>query len=80
MVKVALEIEEAWALMSSVLTRLLAEVELERRDRANIRRWKAEELRTGGEEMEALQGKLNRDLERLWESRRKSEIRRSDWR
>ena len=80
MVKVALEIEEAWAMMSSVLTRLLAEVELERRDRANIRRWKAEELRTGGEEMGALQGKLNRDLERLWESRRKSEIRRSDWR
>ena len=80
MVKVALEIEEAWVMMSSVLTRLLAEVELERRDRANIRRWKAEELRTGGEEMGALQGKLNRDLERLWESRRKSEIRRSDWR
>ena len=48
--------------------------------RAAIRRWKSNEMRLGREGMEALHEKINADIERLWEVRRKSEIRKSDWR
>ena len=37
-------------------------------------------MRTAGEDMRALGEKINADISRLWEVRRKSEIRRPDWR
>ena len=49
-------------------------------DRAAVRRWKSNEMRPGREEMDALHEKINADIERLWEVRRKSEIRKPDWR
>lgn len=80
MVKVELDIEEAWAIFSQVVTHMLEEVEIDKSDRAAIRRWKSSEMRPGREEMDALHEKINDDIERLWEVRRKSEIRRPDWR
>lgn len=80
MVKVALDVEESWELMSFVVNQLLDDVKLDKSDRAKVRRWKSGEMRTGGEELKALHEKLNDDLTRLWEVRRRSEIQRSDWR
>ena len=80
MVKVELDIEEAWSVMNRIVGQMLDEVELEKSDRAAIRRWKSNEMRPGREEMDALHEKINADIERLWEVRRKSEIRKPDWR
>ena len=78
MVKVELDLEESWELMSFVVNAMLDDVKMNKTDRAKIRRWKSGEMRTGGEEMKALHEKLNADLQRLWDVRRKSDIRTSD--
>ena len=80
MVKVELDVEEAWAVMSRIVNQMLDEVELDKSDRAAIRRWKSNEVRPGREEMDAIHEKMNEDIERLWAVRRKSEIRKPDWR
>ena len=78
MVKVELDLEESWELMSFVINAMLDDVKMNKTDRAKIRRWKSGDMRTGGEEMKALYEKLNADLQRLWDVRRKSDIRTSD--
>ena len=78
MVKVELEIDESWELMSFVVNRILEETKLEKHDKANVRRWKSNEMRAGRVEMEALHEKLNADLSRLWDVRKKSEIKKGD--
>ena len=80
MVKVELDIEETWELMSFVINQMLDEVTLDKSDKAKVRRWKSGEMKMGGEEMKALHEKLNADIARLWEARRKSEIKKPDWR
>ena len=80
MVKVTLDIDESWALMSFVVNRVLDETTLDKSDKASIRRWKSSEMKPGSDEMQALHEKLNADFARLWDVRRKSEIRRPDWR
>lgn len=80
MVKVELDVEEAWAIFNQIVNQMLEEVELDKSDRAAIRRWKSGEMRPGREEMEELHEKVNDDIERLWDVRRKSEIRSPDWR
>ena len=80
MVKVELDTEEAWSVMNRIIGQMLDETELEKSDRAAVRRWKSSEMRPGREEMDALHEKINADIERLWEVRRKSEIRKPDWR
>ena len=78
MVTINLDIDESWALMSFVVNRMLDEVEVDKSDRAKIRRWKSNEMRTSSDEMKALHDKLNADLERLWVTRRRSEIVKPD--
>ncbi len=80
MVRVELDIEESWAVFSQVVNHMLEEVDIDKADRAKIRRWKSGEMRPGREEMDALHEKMNADIERLWDVRRKSEIRKPDWR
>lgn len=80
MVKVELDIEEAWAIFNRIVGQMLDDLEIDKSDRAAIRRWKSSEMRPGREEMDALHEKMNDDLDRLWEIRRKSEIRKPDWR
>lgn len=80
MVKVELDVEEAWAIFNQIVNQMLEEVELDKSDRAAIRRWKSSEMRPGREEMDELHEKVNDDIERLWNVRRKSEIRSPDWR
>ena len=80
MVKVELELEESWELMSYVVNTMLDGIKVDKSDRAKVRRWKSGDMKTGSEEMRALHEKLNEDLVRLWGIRRRSDIQRADWR
>ena len=80
MVKIELNTDESWEMMSFVLHYMLDEVAVEKGDRAKIRRWKSNEMRTASEDMRALGEKINDDITRLWEVRRKSDLLRPDWR
>jgi hypothetical protein len=80
MVKIALDTEECWELMSHVFNAMLEDVEVAKGDRAKIRRWKTTEMRAGNEEMRALTEKMNEDLVRLYEIRRRRPTHRPDWR
>jgi hypothetical protein len=78
-VKVELEVEEAWNLMSSVIGRLIDETELSDSDRARIRRWKSDEMRMTSQEMRVLAQKINEDLRATIERKTKSQLRKPDW-
>ena len=80
MAKVELNVDEAWEVMSFIVNRVLEETDLDKHDRAKVRRWKSGEMRPASEEMKALHEKLNADLARLWDTRRRSEIQKPDWR
>ena len=60
--KVELDSDETWALMSYVVDRLLGETDLTDADRARIRRWRSEQMRPAGEPMKLLTRKINEDL------------------
>ena len=77
---VELNVDESWELMSFIVSYMLEDVEIGKSDRAKIRRWKTNEMRTASEDMRALGEKVNADIARLWEVRRKSELRKPDWR
>jgi hypothetical protein len=77
--KVELEVEEAWNLMSNVIGRLIDEVELSDSDRARIRRWKSDEMRVTTQEMRVLAQKINEDLKATIERKTKSQLRKPDW-
>jgi hypothetical protein len=78
MVKVQFDLDESWELLSFVVNQMLKDVDLGKSDKASVRRWKSKEMRTGSEEMKALHEKLNADMARIWEVRKKSNISASD--
>jgi hypothetical protein len=78
--KVELENEEAWNLLSHVIGRLIEETELEDADRARIRRWKSDEMRVTSQEMRVLTSKINEDLHKTLDRKTKSQLRKPDWR
>ena len=77
--KVELDSDETWALMSYVADRLLQETDLSDGDRARIRRWRSEQMRPAGEPMKLLTRKINEDLARALQTKQRSQIRRPDW-
>ena len=77
--KVEFENEEAWNLMSHVVSRLLEETPLEDSDRARVRRWKSDEMRVTSQEMRVLTEKINDDLKKMMERKTKSQLRKPDW-
>jgi len=77
--KVELNSDETWALMSYVVDRLLQETDLPDADRARIRRWRSEQMRPAGEPMKLLTRKINEDLARALQTKQRSQIRRPDW-
>jgi len=77
--KVELEIEEAWDLMSHVIGRLVDETQLADPDKAKIRRWKTDEMRMTSQEMRVLAQKINEDLKGTIERKTKSQLRKPDW-
>jgi hypothetical protein len=78
-VKVEITLEEAWDLMSHVISRLIEETDLTDADRARIRRWKTDEMRVTSQEMRVLTQKINEDLLRTLERKTKSQLRKPDW-
>lgn len=77
---VELNVDESWEMMSFIVNYMLKEVQIDKSDKAKIRRWKSSEMRTASEDMRALGEKINADILRMWEIRRKSDLRRPDWR
>ena len=74
--KVELDTDEAWELMSLVVARLLDEASLADRDRAKVRRWRSEAMRPGDEPMRLLASKINKDLSEVFERKRRSQLRK----
>jgi hypothetical protein len=77
--KVELDTDESWNLLSHIIVRLVDEAELADSDRAKIRRWKSEEMRPTSQEMRVLASKINEDLAKTMERKTKSQLRKPDW-
>ena len=77
--KVELAVDESWALLSVVVKKLIDEANLSDEDRANLRRWRSEDMRTSGDAIRALTQKLNDDIERSQKNRQRSLIQKHDW-
>jgi hypothetical protein len=77
--KVELAVDESWALLSVVVKKLLDDTALTEEDRANVRRWRSEEMRTGGSAIRALTEKLNDDIARQQKRNERSQIQKHDW-
>lgn len=78
--KVELEVDEAWGLMSHVLSRMLEETQLSDEDRAKVRLWRSQEMQPSREGMRLLAEKINQDLAKALAGKERSQIRRPDWR
>jgi len=79
-VKVELEPDEAWELMSLVVARLADEAVLAHGDRAALRRWRSESMQPSGDGMRLLTEKVNTDIAATQGRKRSSHIRKPDWR
>jgi hypothetical protein len=77
--KVEIDNEEAWNLMTHVVNRLVEETQLADADRARIRRWKSDEMRVTSQEMRVLTQKMNEDIAKQIERKTKSQLRKPDW-
>jgi hypothetical protein len=79
-VKIEFDTDETWTLMSYVVGRLVEEGDLSDADRAKIRRWRSEQMQPTAEAMKILAQKINQDLAHTLEVKRRSQIRKPDWR
>jgi len=78
-VKVEFDNDEAWNLLSHIVSRLVDEVQLSDQDRARIRRWKSDEMRVTSQEMRVITQKINEDMALSLERKNKSQLRKPDW-
>ncbi|OGO51321.1 MAG: hypothetical protein A2148_10455 [Chloroflexi bacterium RBG_16_68_14] len=78
--KVELDADETWELMSCIVARLLEEVSLAHSDRAKVRRWRSQAMQPGGESVRLLARKVNDDLAAAFERKKRSQVRKPDWR
>ena len=78
--KVELEEDETWQLMSLVVARLVDDAGLSSGDRAKVRRWRSDTMKAGREPMRVLTRKINDDLAQVWDRKKRSGIRKPDWR
>ena len=77
--KVEFDIDESWALFSAVVADVLEQAGLSDEDRANLRRWRSDEMRRSGDPIRVLTQKLNDDLARVQRNRERSQIQKHDW-
>lgn len=78
--KVELDTDEVWALMSLVVARVADEAGLPKDDKAKLRRWRSEVMRPDDEPIRVLARKINKDLTDAARRKERSQIRRPDWR
>lgn len=77
--KVELDNDESWNLLSHIVVRMLDETPLADSDRAKVRRWKSDEMRVTSQEMRVLTAKINEDLAKTLERKTRSQLRKPDW-
>ncbi len=77
--KIELDNDEAWNLLSHIVGSIIEEVELSDSDKARIRRWKSDEMRVTSQEMRVVTSKINEDLATSLERKTKSQLRKPDW-
>ena len=78
--KVEFDEDEAWEVLSVVVTRLADEAELSDTDRAKIRRWRSEVMKPRGDGVRQFAAKLNSDIATTMQRKAGSQIRKPDWR
>ena len=66
--------------MSLVVARLVDDAGLSSGDKAKVRRWRSESMKPSREPMKVLTRKINDDLAQVWERKKRSGIRKPDWR
>lgn len=77
--KVELEVEEARQVVVFVIDRLVGEVDLSAADKASLRKWRTA-LTPGSEGIKELTAKLNADIARALENKKRSSVVKPDWR
>jgi hypothetical protein len=77
--RVQIDDDETWALLSTVMQQVLDQTDLSDDDRAALRRWRSEQMRPGRESSKALLERLNADLERVLRGKERSAIQKHDW-
>lgn len=77
--KVELEIEEAQEVFRAVLDRIVGEAGLSGEDAAALRKWRTA-MTPGSAGMRELATKLNADLARALENKKRSAVVKPDWR
>ncbi|HRC61847.1 MAG: hypothetical protein K1X87_00815 [Dehalococcoidia bacterium] len=77
--KVEFTAEEVQAMVNYVLDQLGAIEELDRKDRATLRRWRGDDLRLGSPTMQLLTDRVNAELQRIHEAAHVSAITKPDW-
>jgi hypothetical protein len=78
--KIEFEIEESRELFLFLCDRILADAGLAEKDRALIRKWRGDTMRAGSPAMRDLHEKINSDLARALETKKRSAARKPDWR
>jgi hypothetical protein len=78
--KLELEPEEGVELLSLIVDRLSEEAKLSTRDRAAVKRWRADRMRAGSDGMRELVDKINADLQRALRAKERSAVQKADWR
>lgn len=76
--KVEFTAEEVWQMMDSVVAELV-ELNLGKKDRATLHRWRSDDLALGAPAMTLLTEKVNAELQRVHERTEVSPIRKPDW-
>lgn len=77
--RVELDDDEVWALLSTVTRHVLDEADLSEEDRGRLRRWRSDEMRPGRDGLRALHEKMNADLARALKAKERSLIQKHDW-
>jgi hypothetical protein len=77
--RVEIDDQEVWALLSAVTRRVLDEADLSEEDRGKLRRWRSDEMRMGRDGLRSLVDKANADLARVLKAKERSAIQKHDW-
>ena len=78
--KVEFEIEETRELFVFICDRLIEDSGLAEADQATLRQWRNDSMRPGSAGMRDLHEMMNADLARTLENKKRSSVRKPDWR
>ena len=78
--KVEFEIEETRELFVFICDRLIEDAGFVEADQATLRKWRNDSMRPGSPGMRDLHEMMNADLARTLENKKRSSVRKPDWR